>query len=108
MGDYLNTALKTWSEFQSWTPPTTMFYPMLALSLGCAFIVSMFTAAPRLFTVPIGFMILMFSATLSNFLARGLFISGITELQKTLLFSILGNSIACIVVLALFKVSDRR
>jgi hypothetical protein len=108
MGDYINAALTTWRDFQQWTPPTSLFYPMLALSLACAFIISMFTAAPRLFTVPIGFMILMFSATLSNFLARGLFLSGITELQKTMMFTILGNSIACIVILAFFKVSERR
>lgn len=108
MGDYINTALTAWRDFQTWTPPTSMFYPMLALSLGCAFIISMFTAAPRLFSVPIGFMILMFSATLSNFLARGVFLSGITELQKTMMFTILGNCVACIIILAFFKVSERR
>ena len=108
MSDYLNTVLTTWRDFQSWTPPTLMLYPMLALSLICAFIVSLFTAAPRLIAVPIGFIVLMFAATLSNFLARNLFLSGITELQKTMMFTILGDSIACIVILALFKVNERR
>jgi hypothetical protein len=108
MGDYINSALTTWRDFQAWSPPTSMLYPMLALSLGCAFIISIFTAAARLFTVPIGFMILMFASTFSNFLARDVFISGITELQKTIMFTVLGCSIASIVVLALFKVSERR
>ena len=108
MGDYFNAALVAWHDFQSWSPPILMFYPMLALSFACAFIVSIFTAAPRLFTVPIGFMILMFAATLSNFLARGLFLSGITELQKTLMFTIAGNCVAALILLALFKVSERK
>lgn len=108
MSDYINTALATWRDFQTWSPPTNMYYPMLALSLGCAFIISIFTAAPRLFSVPIGFMILMFASTFSNFLARNLFISGLTDLQKTIMFTILGNSIAAIFVLALFKASEKR
>ncbi len=108
MGDYINTALKTWSDFQSWTPPINMFYAMIALSLGCAFIISIFTAAPRLFTVPAGFILLMFASTLSNFLARDVFIGGLTELQKTIMFSIIGNCIAAIVLLALFKANVKR
>lgn len=108
MGDYINTALTTWRDFQSWTPPTSMLYPMIALSFGCAFIISVFTEAPRLFTVPIGFMILMFASTFSNFLARDVFISGITDFQKTIMFTILGSCVASIVVLALFKVSGKK
>jgi hypothetical protein len=103
MGDYINTILTTWRDFQSWSPPTLMFYPILALSLGCAFIISFFTTAARLFTVPVGFIILFFAATFSNFLARNVFISGITELQKTIMFTVLGCSFASILVLALFK-----
>ncbi len=108
MGDYLNTVLATWRDFQSWSPPSMMFYPMLAVCIACAFILSMFTATARMFSVPISFMILMFAATLSNFLARGLFISGITDFQKTLIFTVLGNSVASLIILAFFKVGERR
>jgi hypothetical protein len=108
MGDYINAALTTWRDFQAWSPPTSMLYTMLALSLGCAFIISVFTAAARLFTVPISFMVLMFASTFSNFLGRSIFVSGVTELQKTIVFTILGCSIASIAVLAMFKVSERK
>jgi hypothetical protein len=108
MGDYINTALATWNEFRSWSPPTNMYYPMLALSVGCAFIISVFVSAPRLFSVPIGFIFLMFASTFSNFLARDYFISGLTDFQKTIMFSIIGNCFAAIVVLAIFKVSEKR
>jgi hypothetical protein len=108
MTEYWNMALAGWREFQDWSPSTSILYPMLALSLICAVIVSMFTAASRLFTIPIGFMVLVFAANLSNFLGRDLFLSGITDLQKTMIFTILGNCVAALIVLAFFKVSERR
>ena len=108
MGDLLNSVATTWSEFQSWVPPTSMLYPMLALSIVCAFIISFFTSTARLFAVPVGFMILMFASTFSNFLGRDVFVGGITELQKTIVLTILGNCIAAIIVLAIFRASDRK
>jgi hypothetical protein len=108
MTDYFNMALAGWREFQDWSPSTFVLYPMLALSLICAVIVSMFTAASRMFTIPIGFIVLVFAANLSNFLGRNMFLSGVTDLQKTMIFTILGNCIAAFIVLAFFKVSERR
>lgn len=108
MADYLDVIMKGWRDFQDWSPITTTLYIMLALSLGCAVLVSVFTAASKLFTIPIGFMVLLFAANLSNFLVRGVFISGMTDVQKTIIFSIVGNCVAALLLLAVFKVSERR
>ena len=108
MADYLDMALKGWRDFQDWSPISTSLYIMLALSLGCAMLVSTFTAASKLFTIPIGFMVLLFASNLANFLARNYFISGISDIQKTIIFSVAGSSVAAILLLAVFKVSERR
>jgi hypothetical protein len=107
MEHYLEIGLRFWNEFSSWSPPRTVLYTIVAFGILSSWIMTRFVSAAPLFAAPIVFIVLSFAAMVSNFVARTYVMMGTTDLQKALLFTCLGHALAGVVLLALFKVSEK-
>lgn len=106
--DNFDSAFRFWNEFSSWSPPTLMLYTILSFGVLSSWVMTRFVAAAPLFAGPISFMVLTFAAMLMNFTFRTVPMMGTSDLQKTLLFTTLGHAIAGLILLAIFKVGERR
>jgi hypothetical protein len=106
--DNVDTALRFWNDFSSWTPPTLVMYTMLGFGVLSSWVMTRFVAAAPLFAGPISFMVLTFAAMLCNFSFRGVPMMGTSDLQKALLFTTVGHAIAGLILLAVFKVGEKR
>jgi hypothetical protein len=104
----LDSALRFWNEFSSWSPPVLVMYTMLCFGFLSAWIMTRFVAAAPLFAGPISFIVLTFAAMVANFSFRAVPMMGTSDLQKALLFTTLGHAVAGLVLLALFKVGEKR
>jgi hypothetical protein len=103
----IDSALRFWNEFTSWSPPVVVMYTMLGLGVLSAWLMTRFVAAAPLFAGPISFIVLTFSAMLANFTFRGFAMMGTTEIQKAIVFTVLGHTIAGLLLLAVFKVAGK-
>jgi hypothetical protein len=104
---YIEIAMRFWSEFTTWTPPQVVLYTILGFGVLSAWIMTRFAAAAPLFVGPISFITLTFAAMVSNFVARGHAMMGTTDLQKALLFTTVGHAVGGLILLALFKASEK-
>jgi hypothetical protein len=107
MEQYLDIASRFWSDFSSWNPPALTMYSIVGFGVLSSWILNKFVAAPPLFSGPICFMILTFAAMISNFIARSYIMMGTSELQKALLFTVIGHAVAGLLLLAIFKVGEK-
>jgi hypothetical protein len=108
MNEIYNDGIRFWGDFTSWSPPDLVLYTILGFGVLSSWIMTRYVAAPPLFAGPISFMILTFSAMLSNFAARAHTMMGTSDLQKALMFTVLGHAVAGIILLCLFKVGEKR
>jgi hypothetical protein len=108
MEQYVDVALRYWSDFASWTPPRMAYYTILGFGVLSAAVISRISAAPPLFAGPISFIVLTFAAMVSNYVGRQFTIMGTTDLQKAILFTALGHAVAGILLLAILKVGEKR
>jgi hypothetical protein len=108
MEHYIDIALRFWNEFSTWTPANVVLYTVLGFGVLSAWIMTRFVATAPLFAGPISFITLTFAAMVSNFSARGQAMMGTTDLQKALLFTTIGHAVAGLILLALFKASEKR
>jgi hypothetical protein len=105
MQDMFSTVTRFWTDFVSWHPPQMTFYTIIGFSVLAAWIMTRFAARPPLFVGPLSFLMLAFAGTISNFAGRSVVMMGTSDIQKALLFTVIGQSLPSILLLALFKAS---
>lgn len=104
----LDTAMRFWNEFSSWTPPHVVLYTTLGFGVLSSWIITRFVAAAPLFAGPISFIALTFAAMISNFSFRAYGMMGTSELQKAVLFTTVGHVVAGLLLLAIFRVGAKQ
>jgi hypothetical protein len=105
MQDTLSIAMRFWSDFLSWTPPQLTLYVIVGFSALSAWIMTWFAARPPLFVGPLSFVSLAFAAMMANFAGRSYVMMGTSDVQKVLLFCVIGHAVAGIFLMGLFKAS---
>jgi hypothetical protein len=105
MEQYFALASKFFSEFQSWTPSSPTFYTVLSFGILSAWIMTRLVAVAPLFAGPISYGFLTFSGFLSNFAFRGTPMMGMSDIQKALIFTVVGHVIAGLLLLAVLRVN---
>jgi hypothetical protein len=105
MQDYLDIFMRSWSDFSTWHPPMPVMMSIIVLGLMSSYMMTRFIAASALFVGPISFMILSFAAMACNFYGRGIALMGSSDMQKALMFTVIGHSIAAVALMFAFKVS---
>jgi hypothetical protein len=108
MEHYLTVASQMAGEFTRWTPPQMVLYTMLGMGALSAWVVARFAAAPPMFSGPISFIVLTFAAAVSNFLGRSVIMLGTSEVQKAMMFTVIGHALFAVLLLAIFKVGEGR
>lgn len=107
MENALDTFMRFWSDFSAWNPPHLTLNTIVAFGILSAWMMTRVVAAAPLFSGPVSFIILTVSAMLSNFAFREVGMMGTSEVQKALIFTVLGHAIAGILLLAIFKVGAK-
>jgi hypothetical protein len=107
MEEYFNLALRFVTEFQAWNPPKLVLAIVAGFSGLSAWVMTRYITAAPMFVAPICFMILAVSALFANFAARNHVMMGTTEIQKILLYTVVAQALACLVLLASFRSSLR-
>jgi hypothetical protein len=107
MENAFDVVMRFLGDFSSWNPPKMTLYTILAFGALSSFIMTRVVAAAPLFAGPVSFMILTFAALFSNFSFRGISMMGTTEIQKTLIFTVIGHAVAGVLLLAIFKVGEK-
>jgi hypothetical protein len=107
MEEYIDLAFRYWKDFASWSPGGITMYTIVGFSVLSSWVMTRIVAIAPLFAGPISFIVLTFAAMVSNFAARGTIMMGTSDLQKILLFTVLGHAVAGILLLAVFKVGAK-
>jgi hypothetical protein len=107
MEQYIDFAVRFYNDFISWSPPKLTLYTMVAFGVLSSWIMTRIVAAPPLFAGPICFVVLTSAAMLSNFTLHGIPMMGITDVQKALLFTLIGHAVAGVLLLAIFRVTEK-
>jgi hypothetical protein len=107
MENSLDSFMRFWSDFSNWNPPHFTLYTIVFFGLLSAWLMTRVVAAAPLFSGPVSFIVLTVAAMLSNFTFREVGMMGTTEIQKALIFTVLGHAIAGVLLLALFKVGAK-
>ena len=107
MNQFIDTGFHFWNDFTAWNPPQLVLYTIWGFGILSAWVITRFVVAPPLFAGPISFIALTFAAMISNFAARSQVLMGTSELQKALMFTVVGHAIAGILLLATFRVGHR-
>lgn len=94
----------TWTDFTNWHPPSDVMFAVLLFSVAAAFIITRLMNAPRMFAIPVSFMVLLFAGFFANFLGRNFVFYKTTEFQMALALAVVGQSVAAIFLLFVFKV----
>lgn len=108
MSNFTDFAFHFWTDFTSWNPPEMVMYTMLAIGALSAWIITRFVVAPPMIAGPTSFIALTFAAMISNFSGRGQVIMGISEVQKAILYTVIGHAVVGIVLLAIFRVGGKK
>jgi hypothetical protein len=108
MEQYFDIATRFLTDFQRWNPPQLVVSMVFGFSALSAWIMTRYVAAAPLFAGPISFLVLVFAAMISNFAARGQVMMGTSDVQKVLVFTVLGQAVACVLLLATFRVGSKR
>lgn len=104
----LDGIVRIWQDFSHWTPPDMVMFAILLFSAVSAFLVTKFTSAPKMVSVPVSFMLLVFSGMVANFMGKGYYLEATTEFQKALMFTVAGHCVVAVLLLSLFKVGEVR
>jgi hypothetical protein len=107
MEHYFDLATRFLGEFSRWSPPPLTMYTIFGFGILSSWIMTRIVAAAPLFAGPISFMILTFAAMFTNFVGRSVGMMGTSEIQKALIFTVLGHAVAGILLLAIFKVGEK-
>lgn len=107
MDTYLDSASRFFTDFMSWNPPNFTLYTVLGFGLLSSWIMTRVVAAAPLFAGPVSFIILSAFAIFSNFAFREVGLMGTSEIQKALVFTVLGHAVAGVLLLAVFKVGEK-
>jgi hypothetical protein len=107
MEHYFDLVSRFIIDFSVWNTPPITLYTIMFFGVLSSWLMTRVVAASPLFAGPICFMILTFAAMLSNFSSRGISMMGTSEIQKTLIFTVLGHAVAGVVLLAIFKVAEK-
>jgi hypothetical protein len=107
MENALDTFIRFWSDFSAWNPPNLTLYTIVSFGLLSAWMMTRIVAAAPLFAGPVSFIILTSAAMISNFSFREVGMMGTSEIQKALIFTVLGHAVAGVLLLAIFKVSQK-
>jgi hypothetical protein len=107
MENAFDSFVKFWSDFNAWNPPHLTLYTIVGFGVLSSWIMTRIVAAAPLFAGPICFIILTVSALLSNFAFRAVGMMGTSEVQKALIFTVLGHAIAGVALLAVFRVGAK-
>jgi hypothetical protein len=108
MEQYFDLVLKFITDFRSWNPSSPIFYTVLSFGILSAWIMTRLVAVAPLFAGPISYGILTLAAFLSNFAFRGVVLMGMSEIQKALIFTVLGHALAGLLLLAVMKVNVKK
>lgn len=95
-----------WHAFSTWHPPKLLLHAVIAFSLASAWIVTHFTNGSKMFSMPISFFLLFFVAMVSNFAFRDFRLHDMQELQKIMVLTLAGHSLAVVALLYMFKVNE--
>jgi hypothetical protein len=107
MENALDTFVRFWSDFNAWNPPYLTLYTIISFGVLSAWFMTRIVSAAPLFAGPVSFVTLTIAAMLSNFSFREVSMMGTSEIQKALIFTLLGHAIAGVLLLAFFKVGAR-
>ncbi len=103
----LNVASTLWTHFHAWHPGSQVVYTMVAISALSAILITRMTGAAALIAIPASFVILYYSAMVSNFAALSIPMVAIGTIEKAMIFSVIGHFIGGMLVLGFFRVADR-
>lgn len=103
MENALDTFVRFWSDFSAWNPHYLTLYTIIFFGVLSTWIMTRIVAAAPLFAGPICFIILTVAAMLTNFSFREVGMMGTSEIQKALIFTLLGHAVAGVLLLAIFK-----
>jgi hypothetical protein len=83
-------------------------YTMLVVGALSAWIITRFVVAPPLIAGPVSFIALTFAAMVSNFSGRSQVLMGISDMQKAVIFTVIGHTVAGILLLSIFRVAGKK
>jgi hypothetical protein len=104
---YTDIALRFWSDFSAWRPPHVVSYTILSFGMLSSWIITRFVATAPMLAAPICFLILTVCAMITNFAAKGVIVFGASDLQKALIFTVIGQGLAGFALLAAFNFSGK-
>ncbi len=107
MDQYITIATHFWNDFVAWNPPQTVLYTIWGFGILSAWVLTRFVVAPPLFAGPISFITLTFAAMISNFAARSQVLMGTSEMQKAVMFTVVGHTVAGLLLLATLRAAHR-
>ena len=96
-----------WTNFHAWHPAYMVLYTIVGMSLVAAILLSRIIGKTSLITVPSSFVILFYSALLLNFGGLSIPMTETSEIQKAMIFSVLGHFMGGVMVLGIFKAASR-
>ena len=96
-----------WTNFHNWHPGSLVLYTMLIISCLSAILITRMTGAIALIAIPASFVILYYSAMLCNYAAVSVPMVAVGEMQKALIFSVIGHFIGGLLILGIFRVAQR-
>lgn len=103
----LNVASTLWTHFHAWHPGSQVVYTMVVISVLSAILITRMTGAAALIAIPASFVLLYYSAMVSNFAALSIPMVAVGAVEKALIFSVIGHFIGGMLVLGVFRVTDR-
>jgi hypothetical protein len=107
MEEYVDITLRFWADFSAWHPTLVVWYTMLGFGGMSAWTITRFISAPPLLAGPVSFLILTYAAMIANFASRSQIMMGTSEFEKTLCFTVLAHAFAALIILAIFRVSQK-
>ncbi len=108
MDQFTDVAFRFWNDFVAWNPPNLVLYTMLCVGALSAWIITRFVVAPPLIAGPVSFIALTFAAMVSNFSGRSQSMMGVSDIQKVVFFTVIGHTVAGIILLAIFRVGGKK
>jgi hypothetical protein len=107
MQDLLAPITQFFAEFVAWNPPSMVLAVIVGFSILSAAMMTRFVAAAPLFSGPVSFIVLSQCAVFANFIGRSQTMMGTSDVDKTLLYTLLGQAPACLLLLVAFKANAK-
>ena len=103
----VDPVVKVWTSYNEWHPPLMMLYAIVGMSMASALVVWRVTGAMGLIAIPTGFVLLYYTAMVTNFAGMSFPLAGIGYFERALIFSTVGHFVGGVLLLGFFKVADR-